>query len=387
MARTTSLPVLMYHYVSRFPDSISVSPDRFADHCETLARSGWRGVGLAEAEAYFRHGESLPPKSCLITFDDGYLDNYVHAWPILQKYGHKAVIFAVSRKMELTDAVRPTLADVWNKSIPPEGLPRVDAPFVRTANGYEVRSDPFFSQAEARIMEASGTIAVASHSYGHQGVFLNADYDGFFLPGRKGRTFHDPEHFFWGLPRFVMGPGLLERAFVPDPELCAAIRNLVPQDENGAFAFAADAPGMRELESLVKRHVSLGRMETDEEMAARMEGDLGTGKELLEKALGHPVTSLCWPWGAYSSLALEIGRRLGFGVFFTTHPGANPPGSPLAVCRFKAKDKPGAWLRNRAALYASPLLAELYARLQLRSPGGKKKRKDFVIRQRQSRAQ
>ena len=381
MTKTTSLPVLMYHYVSRFSDSISVSPECFADHCETLARSGWRGISLAEADAYFLHGENLPPKSCLITFDDGYLDNYVHAWPILQKYGHSAVIFAVANKMDTTDTIRPTLADVWNKSIAPEALPRVNAPFVLHQNGYQVRTDPFFSWAEARKMEESGVIAVASHSYGHQGVFINDDYDGFFMPGRKGRTFHDPEPFFWGLPRFVMGPGLLERAFVPDPELCETIRKLVPQDDAGAFAFAKDTAGMEELKKLVKRQTLLGRMETDEEMTNRMQRDIGDGKEHLEKALGHPVTSLCWPWGAYSALALEIGRKLGFKVFFTTKPGANPPASPLAVCRFKAKAKPGSWLRNRSRIYANPLLATLYAGIQLRSPMKKKTRKDFVINQ------
>ncbi len=382
MAKTTSLPVLMYHYISRYPNSIAVSPETFAAHCETLARSGWRGVSLAEAEAYFLHGEALPPKSCLITFDDGYLDNYVHAWPILQKYGHNGVIFAVAKKIETAGQPRPTLADVWNKTIPADQLPRVDAPFVRHPNGYEVRSDPFINWTEAGEMEKSGVIAVAAHTYGHQGVFINDDYDGFFLPERQGRTFHDPEPFFWGLPKFVMGPGMLERAFLPDPGLADAIQKLVPQDEKEAFAFAADGVNMRRLESLVGNAKTLGRMETDREMAARMEKEIVLGKTLLEEHLGHPVTSLCWPWGAYCPLALETARNAGFSVFFTTRAGGNPPNAPLAVRRFKAKNNSAAWLRNRARLYSSPFLAELYARLQFRTPGKNAgKRKAFVIRQ------
>lgn len=380
--KTTSLPVLMYHYISRYPNSISVSPELFASHCETLARHGWRGVGLAEAEAYFRHGESLPAKSCLITFDDGYLDNYVHAWPILQKYGHKGVIFAVSGKIASSGPARPTLADAWNKNVEETALPRVDSPFIRHENGYDVRSDLFFNWTEARTMEQSGVMAVAAHTVHHRGVFINDDYAGFFMPERRGRTFHDPAPLFFGLPKFVMGPGLLERAFLPDPALVEAIRTLVPQDEAGAFAFAADEARMQDLKALVASTERLGRKETDEEMAARMEAEIRGDKETLEKELGHPVLSLCWPWGAYSPLALEIGQQAGFRVFFTTSAGANPAGSPLAVRRFKAKDKDASWLLNRARLYASPFMAELYAKLQFRSPGGRPgKRKSFVIRQ------
>lgn len=381
MAGTTSLPVLMYHYISRHEDSISVSPDLFTSHCQSLAESGWRGVGLDEAEAYFLRGEALPPKSCLITFDDGYLDNYVYAWPILRKYGHKAVIFAVSGRIGTAAGLRPTMDDLWTGKIGESGLPRVDAPFVRHENGYDVREDLFCTWAEFRAMENSGVIAVASHTYGHQGVFINGDYEGFFLPGKKGRTFHDPEHFFWGQPKFVMGPGMVERAFLLDPSLETAIKNMVPQDERGAYAFSQDKTAVRALEELVAaREGRLGRMETDEEMADRIRADLAKGKRVMEEGLGHAVSSLCWPWGAYGELSLSLAREAGFSVFFTTRQGPNVPGNALAVRRFKAKAKSAGWLRGRLRLYANPLLAALYAKMQLRSPGGKGKRKAFVIR-------
>ena len=77
-----------------------------------MAEHGWRGIGLDEAEAFLLEGAPLPPRSLLITFDDGYLDNYVYAWPILRKYGHKGVVFAVTDRMEAEKKRRPTLADV-----------------------------------------------------------------------------------------------------------------------------------------------------------------------------------------------------------------------------------------------------------------------------------
>ena len=379
--KTTSLPILMYHYISRYPDSIAVSPELFAAHCAILSQNGWHGVSLAEAEAYLVHGEDLPPKSCLITFDDGYLDNYVYAWPILQEYGHKGTIFAVSSKIEHGTTLRHTLTDVRNNTVAESDLPRVDRPFIRHANGYEVRADLFCNWSEAREMEKSGTMTIAAHSFGHQGVFINDDYQGFFLPERQGRTFHNPDNFFWGLPKFIMGPGLLERAFLPSSELVEAIKAFVPQDEAGAFAFSQDPKAMQQLGILVAKNKPLGRMETDEETALRIHTEIKRGKDILEEQMGHPTTSLCWPWGAYSPLALEIGQQIGFKVFFTTKTGANPPASPLSVCRFKAKAKDATWLYNRVRLYGSPLLANLYTKLQLRTPTKTGKRKSFVIRQ------
>lgn len=383
MAKTTSLPVLMYHYISRYPNSIAVSPDLFTEHCEMLAKNGWRGISLAEAERYLLAGEDLPPKSCLITFDDGYLDNYVYAWPILQKYGHCGTVFAVSGRIGTEDVLRPTVTDVWNGKIQQQDLPRVDEPFVPHENGYETREDLFMNWAEAREMEKSGVMAVASHTLGHQGVFINDDYQGFFLPSRAGRTFHTPDPFFWGLPRFVMGPGLLERAFLPDPDLTAKIRALVPQNEREAFLFAADERNINALETLVANCKHLGRMETDEEMAERMQKELCHGKTILEEGLGHQVISHCWPWGAYNERSLAIAQEAGFTVMFTTAMGANPPENPLAVHRFKAKANSASWLLNRVRLYSIPFLATLYAKSQMRSPVKKNKRKAFVIRQQQ----
>ena len=158
-----SLPVLMYHYVSRFPGAIAVSPEHFEDQCRGMAKHGWRGIGLDEAEDFLLKGAPLPPRSLLITFDDGYLDNYVYAWPILRKYGHKGVVFAVTERMEAGKKCRPTLADVW-EDLPPSSLPPVDAPMHDTPFGYQVRRDMFFSWEEARHMESSGVMAVAAHS-------------------------------------------------------------------------------------------------------------------------------------------------------------------------------------------------------------------------------
>ncbi len=361
-----SLPVLMYHYISRYQNPISVSPELFELHCKSLAEAGWRGVSLAEAEAYFLRGEKLPARSCLITFDDGYLDNYVYAWPLLEKYGHKGVLFAVASRIGAEKDVRPTLREVWNKKIGKADLPRVDQPFVPHPLGYEVREDLFFTWEEARIMEASGVMSVASHSMRHHSVFTGPEYSGFLMPGRRKRTFDRTRFACWGVPLFPQRPGLSHRGFIPSDELLAAIHELVPQDEEAAFHFFAAEDNKKRLQDLAASFAkNMGRMETDGEMRARMREELASGKALMERELGHEVTTLCWPWGAYNELSLNLGRELGFKAFLTTREGPNPPCSPLGIRRFKAKAKGGSWLLSRVWLYSRPVLGSLYAKLRM----------------------
>lgn len=56
-----------------------------------LAESGWKTVTAAEMEFFYRGGR-LPPKSVMLTFDDGYLDNWLQVFPVLQEFNLRAHI-------------------------------------------------------------------------------------------------------------------------------------------------------------------------------------------------------------------------------------------------------------------------------------------------------
>ncbi len=376
-----SLPVLMYHYVSHYPNPICVSPVLFAEHCRVLAENGWRGVSLAQAERYLLEGASLPAKSCLITFDDGFLDNYVYAWPILKKYGHHGVIFATCGKLESGEA-RASLQDVWEERKTVKDLPPVDDPMREAAGpegplGYKVRHDAFLNWAEARRMEAEGTVAVAAHSMWHDNVFKGPVYrrGQFIQPGEQHRTFYrNRGGDFWGMPALKNKGSLGYVSFRPDPEFYKALQELVPQDEAGAARFFAHAENRKRLEKLAesfsrpgKRKNELvlsGGYESLEERRERTLADLKSCREILRKELGHEVKSFCWPWGVYDALSLELGREAGFEIFFTTQAGANPPGRPEHVRRFKAKSLSGSWLLGRVRVYSRPIVGKLYAGLR-----------------------
>lgn len=396
-----SLPVLMHHYVSNYPNSIAMPPALFEEQCRVMAEAGWRGVGLDEAEAFLEKGEALPPKSCLITFDDGYLDNYVYAWPILKKYGHKGVIFAVAELMEAgagnaagcsqeqcsgasfndssdnhsaarsgntaqEQCLRPTLEDVWAGKISAADLPQVDSPIQLAERGYQKRQDLFLNWNEIRLMEKSGVMYTAAHSLRHEQVFCCADYKELWAPMQQMRTFyHTNPDLLWGQPRFKSIPELFGAAFIPNLKFLEAIAALVPQDEARAFDFFADATKVAALEQLIARFKGdLGHMETAAEQKARLYALMHKNQGILQRELGHSVKSFCWPWGLGSQLALEAGLDAGFKVFYSTEYGINKAGSALDVKRFKAKSKKPAWLMQRLALYSSPVLGALYTKMR-----------------------
>lgn len=93
-ARELRVPILMYHYISEPPpdaDSVrrvnSVTPERFESHLQYLHQAGYETITLDELLYALTQGRSLPPKSIILTFDDGYEDNFLNAFPLLEKYG------------------------------------------------------------------------------------------------------------------------------------------------------------------------------------------------------------------------------------------------------------------------------------------------------------
>lgn len=95
--KTTHMPVLMYHKIddNGKPNTAVIASDRFREHMEALKDAGYETIFEEELAAYARHGGGLAEKPILITFDDGYLDNYVHAFPILKELDMKASIYVI----------------------------------------------------------------------------------------------------------------------------------------------------------------------------------------------------------------------------------------------------------------------------------------------------
>jgi len=92
----TGIPVLNYHQVEpKDGNPLTLWPEQFEAQMEYLAAEGYTTITIDEMMDALENGTSLPEKSVIITFDDGYADNYEYVYPILKKYGFKATIFLI----------------------------------------------------------------------------------------------------------------------------------------------------------------------------------------------------------------------------------------------------------------------------------------------------
>ena len=160
MSQAFCVPVLMYHHVSPSAGMITTSPANFERQISCLARSGYRSLTCDEF-ASFLQGKPVPKKSILITFDDGYLDNYVYAYPVLKKYGMSAVLF-VSTGLIGEGPCRPHLGS---------GSALPDTPTHKTAKAlmFSDRKDEVMLRwSEVELMRQTGSFEFHSHTHTHE---------------------------------------------------------------------------------------------------------------------------------------------------------------------------------------------------------------------------
>jgi len=94
---TTGVPVLNYHKVVDGADTpLALEIKEFDEQMAYLHENGFHTITPDQLLDYIVDGKPLPVKPVLITFDDGYQDFYVNAYPILKKYGLTATVFLIT---------------------------------------------------------------------------------------------------------------------------------------------------------------------------------------------------------------------------------------------------------------------------------------------------
>lgn len=140
--------VLMYHMInehlpknkSKF-NRLRVKPNEFEKQLLWLKKNGFTSFTLSELVNL----ETIPEKSVVLTFDDGYEDNYTEAFPLLKKYNFKATIYIVLNRFNENWA---TDKDLDKASL-------------------ELNSEKMLSNEQVKIMLESGLIEISSHTLDH----------------------------------------------------------------------------------------------------------------------------------------------------------------------------------------------------------------------------
>lgn len=115
-----SVPVLMYHSIGTSTlNPYVVSTDRLNKDMQYLKDNEFTTLSTDELYDFMVKNKPVPRKSVLITFDDGYEDNYTNAFPILKKYNFKATIFVIT---DSVDKCKQSLSSAQLKEMQSNGI-------------------------------------------------------------------------------------------------------------------------------------------------------------------------------------------------------------------------------------------------------------------------
>jgi peptidoglycan/xylan/chitin deacetylase (PgdA/CDA1 family) len=95
------VPVVMYHSIREASEEPlnNVTPKSFSRQMDYLKKNGYEVLSMEEYADRILAGSSFSRRSVVITFDDGFEDNYLNAFPVLREKGFPATIFVPSDKV------------------------------------------------------------------------------------------------------------------------------------------------------------------------------------------------------------------------------------------------------------------------------------------------
>jgi len=275
--------VLMYHRVAKLehdPWWLSVSPAHFEEQMQALKKYG-RPVKMQEMGRNLKRF-SIGPKEIVLTFDDGYADNFYNARPILEKYGTCATFF-------ITTGATNTREEFWWDEIGRLTLAAQSLPerFELTISGTRYQW-----QINSKVPET-----------------IEGDPDRIGIP--PDNAVLSKMRFHYVLWQIISKLSFDEKKAVLREIAKWAGQSSEPRPDHLAMSSAElkalASSKLFEMGAHTVRHPMLSHLSHEKQRE-----EIGDSKNALEELLGRDITSFAYPHGDYSEETINILKSLKF---------------------------------------------------------------------------
>jgi hypothetical protein len=369
---TAQTPILVEDDVPAFVFH-SIEPAEFEAQLRYLADGGYNTLS---ADQFLRHldgTEPAPPRSVLLTIDDGRASVWSCGLPLLKKYGAKAVVFLIPGYVPHAKTPSPSLEDAWSG---------------RCSSGDVSSRDPaLMSWIEIKVAAASGLVDFQAHTLYHHRApvgerivdYINPSmrsvplFDLPIQPGQEETLLSQGIESFYGAPVYENDSLMSGRPrFRGDAELDRAC--IAHVAAAGRAAFFQSFSWRSELDGVVakwrERCGARGALEDRASLHAAMVDDLRRTRQMLEEHLpGHQVRHLCLPYTIGSPEAVRAARAAGYTTCFwgvlrdrrSNRPGEDPYRCPRLKADYIFR-LPGRSRRSLGAVLAHKVTRRLSSR-------------------------
>jgi len=307
--RKDEIPVFTFH---------SVEPNRFEEQLRFLAKNRYQTLTADHFYECIIGDKHVPERAIVLTFDDGWGSLWGVAYPLLKKYGFRAVSFLIPGLISEVNSYYPNLDDFWNGR---ETLEEITS--------RELSPEPLCTWQEIQKMHESGVIDFQSHTMYHCLIFTSPAIEDFIHPSfdfylknynvpifRNNGTENISRETELGMPIYTNEPRFSSKKRYFDDEKLRK-RCIEYVKDNGGVGFFKKLNWRKKLIDIVedyrKKYGEAGHFESEEEQGESFYKDLKESKCIIENKLGGKVVShLCYPWWVGSNLSVEISKKAGY---------------------------------------------------------------------------
>jgi poly-beta-1,6-N-acetyl-D-glucosamine N-deacetylase len=309
--RGRGVPVFLYHQVNRYSN---IDKELFEEHLKYIHSREFATFTISEAKAYTLSKGSLPLNSVLITFDDGYYDNYLHVFPLLKKYKIKATFFLNTMFIQ-EKADRPSTKIMKADDANWQAIEK----FYQTGDG---GTDQYMSWEEIREMHSSGLCDFQAHTHSHKMAFANLELKKILsVPPYHRETIQlfdgKAEE---GLPIFRSRGETTVSKYQLSQKFLGDFKDFYNSQLAGLSRKERLSKGKKFIAAYKE---SIAVPETAQQTEERIRAEIRKNKQIIETHWKNEVFAFAWPYGHKGNFTKEFIRKENISAFITCKKGTN----------------------------------------------------------------